>query len=58
MKTEKATYRIIKENGRILNAGTGRPSWLNLEDARKTVNRNKGQKIIESDGVNTLWEVF
>jgi hypothetical protein len=51
-------YRIIKKDGKVLNAGTDKPSWFNLDNARKTVNRENGEKIIESDGVNDLWEVF
>lgn len=54
----KYTYRIKNSNGTFLNAGTGLPSWFNLEQARKIVDYNKGQIIIESDGVNQLWEVF
>lgn len=54
----KYTYRIKNSNGTFLNAGTGLPSWFNLEQARKIVDYNKGQIIIESDGVHQLWEVF
>lgn len=54
----KAKYRIRNENGTYLNAGTGLDSWFTLEQARKLVNREIGQIIIESDGVNVLWEVF
>lgn len=54
----KLKYRIKKTDGRIKYAGTGLNSWFNLEDARKKVNRSSGEIIIESDGVNTLWEVF
>lgn len=54
----KATYRIQNENGTFLNAGTGFDSWFTLEDARAKVNYEIGQRIIESDGVNILWEAF
>lgn len=49
-------YRIQNENGTFVNAGTGLESWFTLEDARKIV--IEGQRIVESDGVNILWEVF
>jgi len=55
-KMEK--YRILKEDGSVLNAGTGLPSWFTLEDARLLVNYSSGEKIMESDGVNFLWEIF
>lgn len=51
-------YRIQNENGSLLNAGTGDDSWFTLEEARKLVNYEAGQRIVESDGVNILWEVF
>ena len=51
-------YRIQKSNGRIKYAGTGSDSWFILEHARQKVNRSVGERIIESDGVNILWEVF
>lgn len=51
-------YRIQNENGSLLNAGTSNDSWFTLEEARKLVNYEAGQRIVESDGVNILWEVF
>lgn len=51
-------YRIQNKNKTFLNAGTGNDSWFNLQDARKLVNYEKGQRIIESDGVHILWEVL
>jgi hypothetical protein len=54
----KAKYRILTKDLRILNAGTDLPSWFTLEKARKIVNRDKGEAIIEHDGINILWEVF
>lgn len=51
-------YRIQNQDGTILNAGTNEPSWFNLDQARKLVDRARGQRIIESDGMNILWEVF
>lgn len=54
----KTTYRIKTRDGKFLNAGTGKDSWFSLETARKKVNYKEGQIIVESDGVNILWEVF
>ena len=51
-------YRILKADKRFLNAGTGLDSWFTLEQARKLVDYTTGQMIIESDGVNILWEVL
>lgn len=54
----KAKYRIQNKNGTFLNAGTGNESWFTLEDARKLVNYNEGQRIVEHNGVNILWEIL
>lgn len=54
----KKTYRIKTRDGKFLNAGTGKDSWFDLETARKKVNYKKGETIVETDGVNILWEVF
>lgn len=51
-------FRIQNANGTFLNAGTGLDSWFTLEAARKLVNYEIGQRVIESDGVSVLWEVF
>ena len=51
-------YRIQTSEGKILFAGTGKDSWFTLDQARKIVDYDKGQRIIESDGVNILWEIF
>jgi hypothetical protein len=48
----------VKENGKFKNAGTGNDSWFTLDKARKLVNYEKGEMIVESDGVNILWEVL
>ncbi len=59
MQANKALkYRIKNKDGTIFNAGTGRDSWFSLDDARNLVDYDRGQTIIETDGVNTLWEVF
>ena len=54
----KANYRIRNENGTFLNAGTSKESWYTLEEARKEVDYKAGQQIVESDGMNILWECF
>lgn len=54
----KLKYRIQNEDGTFLNAGTGLDSWFTLEEARKQVNYEEGQRIVESNGVEILWEVF
>jgi len=51
-------YRIENSDGTFLNAGTGLNSWFTLDEARKLVNRNIGQRIIETDGVRELWEIL
>jgi hypothetical protein len=54
----KLRYRIQNSDGTIHNAGTGMDSWFTLDDARKIVKRDDGQRIVESDGVSILWETF
>jgi len=54
----KTNYRIQNENRTIAFAGTGEDSWFTLEAARGLVDYDKGQRIVESDGVNILWEAF
>jgi hypothetical protein len=51
-------YKIKNADGAYLNNGTGLQSWFTLEQARKIVNYSIGQRIVEHDGVNDLWEVF
>jgi hypothetical protein len=57
-KSKNIKYRIKKDDGTFLNAGTGENSWFTLDDARKLVDYSKGQIIVESDGMNELWEIF
>lgn len=54
----KIAYRIQTADGKYLNAGTDAPSWFTLEDARKLVDYAAGQRIVEHDGMNVLWEIF
>jgi hypothetical protein len=56
--TMKAKYRIQNGDGTFLNAGTGKESWFTLDQARTIVNYIEGQRIVESDGVNILWEIL
>ena len=56
--TIKNSYRIKNPNGTYLNAGTGIDSWFSLDAARKLVDYDSGQIIVESDGFNILWEAF
>ena len=58
MKEKRAKYRIINSDKTILNAGTGLNSWFFLKDARKIVDYSKGQKIVEHDGMDILWEIL
>jgi len=51
-------YRIINEDRTYLNAGTGEESWFTIEEARKLVDYNIGQSIVEHTGERILWEVF
>ncbi len=55
---DKARYRIQKANGYIKYVGTDEPSWFTLEKARLLVNYNDGERIVEHDGVNILWEIL
>ena len=57
-KTDSKVYRIQNADKTILNAGTGRDSWFSLEEAKKIVNYEIGQRIIESNGMNILWEIL
>jgi len=54
----KVQYRIQNANGTFVNAGTGLDSWFTLDEAKKLVNYELGQRIVEHDGVNILWEVL
>jgi hypothetical protein len=59
---EKAKYRILKADGRYLGTrqsgerGT-KDSWFHLEEAAALVRRNEGEKVVEHDGIEPLWEV-
>ncbi len=54
----KTDYRVQNSDGTFLNAGTDSPSWFNLDEARKFVDYEAGQRIVEHDGMNVLWEVL
>jgi hypothetical protein len=51
-------YRIQTADRKIKYAGTGEDSWFTLEKARLLVDYTLGERIVESDGVNILWEVL
>ena len=54
----KTSYRTQNLNGTFLNAGTDKASWFSLETAKTLVSYNEGQRIVEHDGVNVLWEIL
>ena len=58
MNTTTIKYRVQNADGTMLNAGTGIDSWFTLEDARSLVNYKDGQKIVESNGMDILWEIL
>lgn len=60
MKTSKikTSFRIETAEKKIKFAGTGENSWFTLDEARKLVDYSKGERIVESNGVEILWEVF
>ena len=57
-QTTKHEYRIQKADGRYLNTGTDKPSWFTLEEARKLVNYDAGERIIWHDGMYALCETL
>ena len=50
-------YRIYLPSGRILNAGSDRPSWFDLQQAYIERAKNRGSKIYECDGERKIWEI-
>jgi hypothetical protein len=56
--TRTLISRIQNQDGTFHNAGSGQDSWYIIEVARTTVNYSIGQRIVGSDGVDILWEVF
>jgi len=58
IENKTMNFRIQKADGTILNTGTGLDSWFTLDVAKNKVNYNKGERIVESDGVYILWEVL
>lgn len=52
-------YRILTKEGKFLGAGRDDlPSWFSLQKAREIVDYRNGEKIVEHDGVNILWEIL
>ena len=55
----KSDYRIKNADGTYLNAGTDLNSWFTIDQARKIVNREIGQKIVMHTGMYEMpGEVF
>lgn len=54
----KVKYRIIKPDGRIRFAGTGKPSWFTLEDARKNAKKNDSIYEYNLKTMDKMWEVL
>jgi len=44
-------YEIITADGKVKYAGTGRLARFTLEDARRFVDRDAGEKIVKSNGI-------
>lgn len=59
-KANPYKYRIRTNDGKLIGTGIGGKSWFTLEEAKRIVDRKKGQNIIEIDPVSgrVLWEVF
>jgi hypothetical protein len=59
-KANPYKYRIRTKDGLLIGTGIGGKSWFTLEEAKRIVDRKKGQNIIEIDPVSgrVLWEVF
>ncbi|MCK9430438.1 MAG: hypothetical protein M0R17_10595 [Candidatus Omnitrophica bacterium] len=58
-KTDEYKYRIITPEGKIKYAGTDESSWLSLKEAKRKVDRSKGEMIYEFDKKgNRMWEVL
>ena len=52
-------YRILLPDGKFLGAGSDHlPSWFSLQKAYEIVDYTNGERIVEHDGVNILWEVL
>jgi hypothetical protein len=59
IKTQKCDYKIKNADGTYLFAGTGLNSWFTIDQARKLVKREIGQKIVCHTGLYELpGEVF
>lgn len=57
MKNDQIKFRIIKEDGKILNAGTDKPSWFTLKQAQKLRDYSKKERIFEYHNGKQLWEI-
>lgn len=56
---KKYRFRILTSDRRIRFAGTDKPSWLTLEQAKELVDYSKGEMIYEyNDQGERLWEIL
>ena len=54
----KVKYRIIKPDGRIKYAGTGKDSWFTLEDARKKVKSGESIYLYDLRTMRQMGEIL
>ena len=50
----KYCYRVRKENGRFVNAGTDEPSWFTLEQAREICKQHPNSVILLDGEIEIL----
>ncbi len=56
---QETKYRILKSDGKFLGANRDDlPSWFSLQKARELVDYSSGERIIEHNGMDILWEVL
>jgi predicted NUDIX family NTP pyrophosphohydrolase len=53
----KVKYRIIKPDGKIKYAGTGKDSWFTLEDARKKASKNDSIYLYDLRTMRQMGEI-
>ena len=56
-KVDEYRYRILNKDYRLMYTGEGN-SYFTLEQAKKLVNRIKGEKIYEYRNGERLWEIL
>ena len=50
----KHCYRVRKEDGRFVNAGTDQPSWFTIEEAREIKKQYPNSTILLDGELETL----